>query len=97
MIAASVCILVYTWLILTIHRRTKNYNLPDIYAKSLGKWGGGFFSCLFMLTVLLTIFESAGAEASVMHTGFQLFTPVWVFIMVTAFATVYVVKKASPR
>ncbi|WP_340022528.1 endospore germination permease [Paenibacillus sp. FSL K6-1096] len=93
MIAASVCILVYTWLILTIHRRTKNYNLPDIYAKSLGKWGGGFFSCLFMLTVLLTIFESAGAEASVMHTGFQLFTPVWVFIMVTAFATVYVVKK----
>lgn len=93
MIIASVCILVYLWLILTINKRTKNYNLLDIYAKSLGKWGGGFFSCLFLLTILLTIFESAGAEASVIHSGFQLFTPVWVFIMVTAFATVYVVKK----
>lgn len=93
MCLASVCILGYTWLILRIHQRTRNYNLLDIYAKSLGKWGGGFFSCLFLLTILLTIFESAGAEASVIHTGFQLFTPVWVFIMVTAFATVYVVKK----
>lgn len=93
MIAASACILVYMWVILTITKRTQNYNLLDIYAKSLGKWGGGFFSVLFLLTLLLTIFESAGAEASVIHTGFQLFTPVWVFILVTAVATVYVVKK----
>ncbi|AIQ40575.1 endospore germination permease [Paenibacillus sp. FSL R7-0297] len=93
MIAASACILVYMWVILTIKKRTQNYNLLDIYAKSLGKWGGGFFSVLFLLTLLLTIFESAGAEASVIHTGFQLFTPVWVFILVTAVATVYVVKK----
>lgn len=55
--------------------------------------GRRLFSVLFLLTLLLTIFESAGAEASVIHTGFQLFTPVWVFILVTAVATVYVVKK----
>jgi len=93
MIVASVLILFYFWMILWINKKTMNYNLPDIYAKTLGKWGGGFFSYLFMITILLTIFESAGAEASVIHSAFQLFTPVWIFIAVTALSTVYVVKK----
>ncbi|SES95523.1 endospore germination permease [Paenibacillus sp. NFR01] len=93
MIAASVLIAGYVWIILRIHKRSNNYNLIDIYAQSLGKWAGGFFSFFFMLTLLLTLFESAAAEASVMHIAFQLLTPAWIYISVTAIATVYVVKK----
>ncbi|WP_379133875.1 endospore germination permease [Paenibacillus sp. sgz500958] len=93
MIVASLCILVYLWIILTINKKTKSYNLLEIYSKSVGKPMGAVFSLLFVLTILLTIFESAGAEASVMHAGFQQFTPVWTFIAVTAISTIYVVKK----
>ncbi|WP_042209626.1 GerAB/ArcD/ProY family transporter [Paenibacillus durus] len=93
MILASPIILLYIWLLLKIHKKSGNYNLLDIYSKTLGKWVGAFFSCLFLLTILLTIFESAGAEAIVIHSGFQLLTPVWVFIAVTALSAVYIVKK----
>lgn len=92
-ILASLGILIYVLVILMINKKTKNYNLLNIYSQSLGKWGGAFFSFIFLITILLTIFESAGAEASVIHSGFQLFTPVWIFITVTALAAVYVVKK----
>ncbi|BCG61095.1 GerAB/ArcD/ProY family transporter [Paenibacillus sp. URB8-2] len=93
MILASLIILLYVWLILMIHKKTGHYNLLDIYSKALGKWVGAFFACLFLLTILLTIFESAGAEAIVIHTGFQLLTPAWVYVAVTALSGVYIVKK----
>lgn len=92
-ILGSVFVLVYVWFILSVSKKTGNYNLLDIYAKSLGRTGGLFFSFCFLMTILLTLFESAGAEASVVHSGFQLLTPVWVFISVTAISTVYIVKK----
>ncbi|WP_410511923.1 endospore germination permease [Paenibacillus sp. BR2-3] len=93
MIIASILILLYVWVILWINKKTKNYNLFDIYSQTLGKIGGAFFSFFFMMTILLTLFESAGAEANVIHTGFLLWTPIWVFIAVTALAAVYIVKK----
>jgi spore germination protein (amino acid permease) len=93
MIIASILLLIYVWVILWINKKTKNYNLLDIYSQTLGRIGGAIFSFLFLFTVLLTIFESAGAEANLMHTGFLIMTPVWVFIAVTALATVYIVKK----
>ena len=92
-VIASVCILLYVWLILSINKKTGNYNLFDIYSKTLGKTGGAIFFFLFLMTVLLTMFESAGAEGTVIHTSFLLTTPAWIFIAVCAISAVYIVKK----
>lgn len=92
-IAASVLIILFVWLVTAVTKRTGNTNLPDIYQKTLGKVAGGFFTFLFMLTVLFSIFESSGAEASVMHESFMITTPIWVFIAVSAVCAVFIVKK----
>lgn len=91
--AASVLILLFILMITVVIRRTGNSSLHDIYVKTFGKAIGAVFSFLFMLTVLLSIFESAGVEASVMHEGFLIATPIWVFIAVSVLCAVYIAKK----
>lgn len=90
---ASLMILLFIIMLTVVSKRTGNSNLHDIYVKTFGKVIGTVLSFLFMLTVLLSIFESAGVEASVMHEGFLIATPIWVFIAVSVLFAVYIAKK----
>lgn len=92
-ILASALILLFVWYLMTVCKKSGNYNLYDIYTKAVGRPAGTAFALLYLLTIFLSMFESVGAEASVIHNGFLILTPFWVFLVVTVCSAVYIVKK----
>ncbi|MDF2567622.1 MAG: hypothetical protein K0R90_1078 [Oscillospiraceae bacterium] len=91
---ASVLILAFLIFALFTGKKTGFYGFNEIYNYAFGKIGG-LFTFLYLMTILMTMFESASVEANVVHTSFLLRTQTWVFLVVSVIASIIVVRKGG--
>lgn len=89
------CVLSLFYLLFMLHifKKSNYLNLSDIYTAAVGKWIGRFFLLLFIVTLFLTLVESASVEANSMHTNMLLGTPSWMFLLFFIPPALYTVKK----
>lgn len=92
-IIASFIALAFYVYILSICKRYKAYNLSKIYTEALGSKLGNILIVLFMLTLFMTLIESASAEANSMHTNMLLETPHWYFLIFFIIPIIYTIRK----
>lgn len=92
------CVLTFfsLWFVLHAASITGNYVLPEAFEKAYGPWPGRIMTGFFLFCLLLTLFESSAVEANALHTNFIVNTPVWIFLLMSVGASVYVVSKGSP-
>jgi len=95
MILASVLILIFTYYIFKICKSTNCFSIIDIYYSSLGKYLGGFFILLLLITFYLTLVESSCVEANSLHTNLLFNTPTWFFVLFLTVPALYSVRKGK--
>jgi spore germination protein (amino acid permease) len=93
MIIASGLILAFFVYVLKIISKTKCFSLYKIYTTSLGKTLGKVFIGLFIITLLITLIESAAVEANSMHTNMLLEAPIWYLLLFFIAPALYTVRK----
>jgi len=74
-------------------KKKNTYSLSKIYRTALGNTIGKAFIWLFIITLFLTLVESASVEANAMHTTLLLETPIWYLLLFFIFPCIYIVRK----
>ncbi len=92
-IIASFIALAFYVYILSICKKYNVYSFQKIYIQTLGEKLGNTFIILFMLTLFMTLIESASAEANSMHTNMLLETPHWYFLIFFIVPIIYTIRK----
>lgn len=93
MIIASGLILAFFIYVLRIIKKTKCFSLYKIYTTALGTRAGNIFIGLFIITLFITLIESAAVEANSMHTNMLLEAPVWYLLLFFIVPALYTVRK----
>ncbi|MCC5912072.1 MAG: endospore germination permease [Clostridiaceae bacterium] len=96
MILASLIILLYLIYAVKTFEKKNCYSLHKVYCHAMGKGIGNFFLFLFLLTLFLTLVESAGVKANAMHTNMLIETPIWYFVLFFVVPTLYTVQQKLP-
>ena len=94
-IIASIIILFYFIYLLFICKKTNCYDMVKIYRKALGKTVGDVFLILFIITLILTLIESASVESNALHLNILSETPTWFFLLFILIPAIYVVKRGT--
>ncbi len=68
-------------------------NMADIYKIALGKVGGFLLLMLYIITLFLTLVESASLHADTMHTNMMVETPNWYFLIFFIIPCFFIVRK----
>lgn len=92
-IIASILILGFYTYMVGICKKYNCYSFYKIYEKALGGKLSKVFIGLFMITLFLTLVESASAEANSMHTNMLLNTPVWYLLLFFIVPIIYTIRK----
>lgn len=89
------CILSLFYLLFMLHifKKSNYSNISDIYTAAVGKLLGRLFLLFFIVTIFMTLVESASVEANSMHTNMLLGTPSWMFLLFFIPPALYTVKK----
>ncbi|MGH4050711.1 MAG: endospore germination permease [Clostridium sp.] len=94
-IIASILMFIYFIFLLTVCKKTKCFNIDEIYRKALGKTMGDIFLILFVLTLFITLIESSSVEANALHINLLSDTPVWFFLLFIVIPAIYITKKGT--
>ncbi|MBU3159929.1 endospore germination permease [Clostridium frigoris] len=94
-IIASIIIFFYFLFILSVCKKTKCYNMDEIYHKALGKTMGTIFLILFIITLILSLIESSSVEANALHVNMLSDTPTWFFLLFIVIPAIYITKKGT--
>jgi len=94
-IIASIIIFFYFIFLLSICKKTKCYNMDEIYHKALGKTMGDIFLILFIITLIVTLIESSSVEANALHVNMLSDTPPWFFLLFVIIPAIYITKKGT--
>lgn len=94
-IIASIIIFFYFIFILSVCKKTKCYNMDEIYHNALGKTMGNIFLILFIITLIVTLIESSSVEANALHVNMLSETPVWFFLLFIVIPGIYIAKKGT--
>ena len=94
-IIASILLLFYFIFLLFVCKKTNCYNMDEIYRKALGKNLGNIFLVLFIITLIMTLIESASVEANAMHVNMLSETPPWFFLLFVIIPAIYITKKGT--
>ena len=92
-IIASILALGFYTYIIGICKKYNCYNFHKIYQKALGEKLSKVFIGLYIITLFMTLVESASAEANSMHTNMLLNTPVWYLLLFFIVPIIYTIRK----
>lgn len=92
-IVAGIISLLYLYFSLSTFKKSDFASLSGIYRSAIGKWLGTFFVFCFVITLFVTLVESASVEANSMHTNMLLQTPSWQILLFFIPPALYSVKK----
>lgn len=90
---AGLLAMLYLFFMLHVFKKCDFKNLISIYKAAVGKWLGYIFLFFFILTLFMTLVESASVEANSMHTNMLLQVPPWMFLLFFIPPGLYAVKK----
>ncbi|MBU3213683.1 endospore germination permease [Clostridium estertheticum] len=94
-IIASIILFFYFIFLISVCKKTKCYNMDEIYHKALGKTTGNIFLILFIITLIVTLIESSSVEANALHVNMLADTPAWFFLLFIAIPAIYITKKGT--
>jgi len=94
-IIASILLFFYFSYLLFVCKKTKCYNMDEIYHKALGKTMGNIFLILFIITLVVTLIESSSVEANALHVNMLSDTPAWFFLLFIVIPAIYITKKGT--
>ena len=94
-ICSGLLIFAFAYIIITISKKNKNFNIYDIYCTALGRTLGSIFLCLFAFTLILSLIECSSVEANSMHINMIAQTPPWFFIVFFIFPALYTVTRGK--
>ena len=94
-IIASIIIFFYFIFLIFVCKKTKCYNIDEIYHKALGKTMGDILLILFIITLIVTLIESSSVEANALHVHMLSDTPVWFFLLFIVIPALYITKKGT--
>ena len=92
-IVSSILIFLFLAFILKVTMKLKNYNIYDVYCKTVGNTFGKMLMLLFSLTLLITLVESASVEANAMHANMLEETPPWFFLVFFIVPAIYTISR----
>ncbi|MDR5658642.1 endospore germination permease [Serpentinicella sp. ANB-PHB4] len=93
MIIASFLIFAFTFFAIKVFQKGKEFNFAQVYKEAYGEKLGKFFIGLFIITLLLTLIESASVQSNAMHMNMLVETPPWFFLIFFIFPAIYTIKK----
>ncbi|SCY06611.1 endospore germination permease [Alkaliphilus peptidifermentans] len=93
MIIASIIMTLFLVYVIKASLKHNCFNLYDIYTSALGKPMGNIFIGFLLLTLFLTLVESAAVYSNALHNHLLMDTPVWFFLLLFLTSTLYTVKK----
>ncbi|NNU74781.1 endospore germination permease [Clostridium estertheticum] len=94
-IIASIILFFYFIFLISVCKKTKCYNMDEIYHKALGKTTGNIFLILFIITIIVTLIESSSVEANALHVNMLTDTPVWFFLLFIVIPAIYITRKGT--
>jgi len=94
-IIASIIFFFYFLFLLYVCKKTKCYNMDEIFQKALGKTMGNIFLILFIITLFISLIESSSVEANALHVNMLSDTPVWFFLLFIVIPALYITKKGT--
>lgn len=94
-IIASIILFIYFIFLISVCKKTKCYNMDEIYHKALGKTMGNIFLILFIITLIISLIESSSVEANALHVNMLADTPVWFFLLFIVIPAIYITKKGT--
>jgi len=94
-IIASILLFLYFSYLLFVCKKTKCYNMDEIYHKALGKTMGNIFLILFIITLVVSLIESSSVEANALHVNMLSDTPAWFFLLFIVIPAIYITKKGT--
>ncbi|MCB2341196.1 GerAB/ArcD/ProY family transporter [Clostridium estertheticum] len=94
-IIASILIFLYFIYILYVCKKNNCYNMDEIYHKAIGKTMGDIFLILFILSLIVSLMESASVESNAIHVNLLQETPTWFFLLFILMPAIYVTKKGT--
>ena len=94
-IIASIILFCYFIYLIFVCKKTKCYNMDEIYHKALGKTMGDIFLILFIITLIVSLIESCSVEANALHLNMLPDTPPWFFLLFIVIPAVYITKKGT--
>ncbi|MBU3097888.1 MULTISPECIES: endospore germination permease [Clostridium] len=94
-IIASIILFIYFIFLISVCKKTKCYNMGEIYHKALGKTMGNIFLILFIITLIVSLIESSSVEANALHVNMLTDTPVWFFLLFIVIPAIYITKKGT--
>ena len=94
-IIASIIILLYFVYLLFICKKCNCYDMDKIYHSALGKPVGDMFLFLFVITLIISLIESASVEANALHVNMLSETPPWLFLLFIVIPAIYITKKGT--
>lgn len=86
LIIASLILCLYVYFSMRIFKKNNCYDISKIYHIALGNFFGKAFLVLLLLTILLSLTETAAVLTSLLHTNLLIETPIWyglIFILGT--------------
>lgn len=92
-IIASILMIVFYVYIIGICKKYNCYSFYKIYERALGEKLSKVFIGLFMITLFITLVESASTEANSMHTNMLLDSPVWYLLLFFIIPIIYTIRK----
>ena len=94
-IIASFLLFFYFIYLLFVCKKTKCYNMDEIYHRALGKTIGDIFLILFIITLIVSLIESSSVEANALHVNMLSDTPAWFFLLFIVLPAIYITKKGT--
>ena len=92
---ASIFLLLYFIYLLFVCKKSKCYNMDEIYHKALGKTMGDIFLILFTISLIISLIESSSVEANALHVNMLADTPPWFFLLFILIPAIYITKKGT--
>ncbi|MBU3172290.1 GerAB/ArcD/ProY family transporter [Clostridium estertheticum] len=94
-IIASILIFLYFIYILYVCKKNNCYNMDEIYHKAIGRTMGDIFLILFILSLIVSLMESASVESNAIHVNLLQETPTWFLLLFILMPAIYVTKKGT--
>lgn len=90
---ASIAFIVFLMYIINICKKTKTYDINDIFYRSMPKLIGIILMIIFLLTLFINAVESGAVEANVLHSTLFLETPVWYALIFFLLPSLFIFNK----
>lgn len=92
-IIASIVFISYTFYMIKVLQKAKNYSFFHLYKTAFGKHMGSLLFFMLLFAFFMILIECASIEANSMHENMLLESPPWYFLLFFVIPAIYTINK----